>query len=483
MIETSEVKIPKGTSLNSVSDANLLHHQTSQDAARRVLGELLNSFNPIAWEDVLGENPKQKHILVEIVARVLDAANKRRWGLAKRHDFIYVFTGKHWQQIEKPELKDFLAKAAIQMGYSALESRYFETQDKLLRQFYAEAYLPEPEPDPDKVLVNLQNGTLEITSTGTMLREHRPEDFLTYLLPFDYNPTAQADKFYQYLNYVLPNVGTQNVLSEFIGYCFLPGLKLEKVLLLYGSGANGKSVFFDVVGSMLGAENFCSYSLGHLNEEHNRAQIADKLLNYGSEINAGAITKDMFKMLASGEPVQARLKYGNPFQMTRYARLMFNANTLPSDVEQSEAYFRRFIIVPFRIQVPEANQDKNLSKKIISEELPGVFSWVLNGLNRLIKQQNFSRCDEAEIMLKQYKKESDSVAMFLEEGDEGKYTPSNIDYVKQDDLYSRYKQFCYDSGFRSVSVRKFKERLERFGFQIDRRNFGRIVYCKFETWN
>src|SRR5690606_16817975 len=107
-----------------------------------------------------------------------------------------------------------------------------------------------------------------------------------------------------------------------------------------------------------------------------RAMLANKLLNYATEIN-GKLETSTFKQLVSGEPVEARLPYGEPFTLTNYAKLIFNCNELPKDVEQTHAYFRRFLIVPFEVTIPGTEQDKELSKKIIESELSGVFNWVL----------------------------------------------------------------------------------------------------------
>lgn len=492
-MDTMKIEIPEGLDLNSLEECVLPTHKSAQEAPqqaplaaapgiREVLQQLLEGFTKIDWNDTLGENPKQKHIIVIIVDRVLAAAKARKWGLAKRYDFVYVFTGTHWQQLDKDTLKGFLAEAAEKMDYSSLESRYYEFQNKLLQQFLAVANLPEPEAQPDRVLVNLANGTLEINGKGPKLREHRPEDFLTYCLPFEYSQHAQAPLFQAYLQQVLPQESTRKILAEFMGYCFLPSLKLEKVLLLYGSGANGKSVFYDIVSALVGPSNISSYSLANLAEEHNRAMIADKLLNYGSEINAGAIGRDLFKLLASGEPVQARLKYGNPFIMKGYARLMFNANTLPSDTEQTEAYFRRFLIVPFAVTIPEGQQDKNLAKKIIAQELPGVFAWVLRGLERLLQQGNFSPCQAVEATLQRYRKESDSVVQFLEEPDSKNqtYQPTEEgpEWVALKQMYSEYRPFCQEAGYKPVSIRNFAERLEKQGFATHKRNIGKVVFCR-----
>lgn len=96
-------------------------------------------------------------------------------------------------------------------------------------------------------MINLQNGTFEISSQGTKLRPFDRSDFITYQLPFEFNPQAKAPLFEAYLNKVLPDKERQRALAEYLGYIFIKhgsnALKEEKALILYGTGANGKSVF------------------------------------------------------------------------------------------------------------------------------------------------------------------------------------------------------------------------------------------------
>jgi len=222
----------------------------------------------------------------------------------------------------------------------------------------------------------------------------------------------------------------------------------------------------------VGRENTVNYSLSDLMQEHNRAQIAHKLLNYGSEINA-SVTKDVFKNLVSGEAIMARLKYGNSFLMEDYAKLCFNCNELPKDIEQTEAYFRRLLIVPFRVTIPEAEQDKDLAQKIIDGELSGVFNWVLAGLRRLLKNKKFTASKIAEEALNDYKRESDSVACFLDESER-----ESEGLLR--DVYRDYKTYCSDSGVKALGKQKFRRRLELHGFEVEKINLGMRVSRKQE---
>jgi putative DNA primase/helicase len=278
---------------------------------------------------------------------------------------------------------------------------------------------------------------------------------------------------------VLPDKQAQNILAEFLGYVFTDTstLKLEKALLLYGDGANGKSVFFEVVTALLGIENTSNHSLENLTNEtgYHRATIANKLVNYASELN-GKLEASIFKQLVSGEPVVARLPYGNPFTIRKYAKLIFNCNKLPTDVEHTNAYFRRFLIIPFDVTIPENERDSELPQKIINNELSGVFNWVLSGLKRILENKKFSKSDQVNQALESYKKHSDSIKMFL---DDNSYVIDANELKPLKELYTEFKTYCLECGYRVTSINTFSDRLKKgLGFQAIRKDYGWAVYTK-----
>lgn len=452
------------------------------------LREKLKTFSPESEEAreilkvVSKLEPNQKHYLVLSIDNVLKFAKKNLWGLCKNNDFIYLSNGAYWSNIDKEVFQKFLGQAAEKMGVPRFSAQYYLFMEQLFKQFLATAYLPTPEPVKDIVLVNLQNGTFEVTPEGTRIRPFNSEDFLTYQLPFRYDPKAEAPIFQSYLDRVLPDKQRQVVLSEYLGYIFIRNgssiMKEEKALVLYGSGANGKSVFFEVVNALFGVENVSSYSLQSLTNENGyfRAKLVNKLVNYASEIN-GNLEASIFKQLVSGEPVEARLPYGEPFTLTQYAKLIFNCNELPREVEHTNAYFRRFLIVPFDVTIPEEEQDKQLHSKIIGSELSGVFNWVLEGLNRLLIQKRFSDCDAARLAREQYEKQSDSVKLFLEENNYERH-PSRYKLLK--DIYADYRIFCMEDGFKPVNKSNFIKRLQRIGINIEKKNIGNVVFISID---
>lgn len=448
-----------------------------------LLERLLADIQPVNFREkaeLTDENDRlqRKHWLVICVEEILATARRNNWGLCRQHSFVYLFNGAFWRLLDKEALQAFLGEAAEKMGVDHFDTQHYKFRDELLKQFLAVAHLPQPTPPQNAVFVNLQNGTFEIHPDKQILRDPRPEDFITHQLPFAYDPAATAPMFQAFLERVLPDPEGQLVLAEYLGYVFVKKsvLKLETALLLYGTGANGKSVCFEIVQALFGKENVSSYSLQSLTNEsgYHRAKLANVLVNYASEIN-GRLETQYFKALASGEPLEARLPYCEPFMLEDYAKLIFNCNELPREVEHSHAFFRRWLIIPFLVTIPEHEQDKQLAQKIIEAELSGIFNWVLAGLNRLLTQKRFSKCDAAERQLEQFKKQSDNVLLFLE--DEG-LEPTTETFTPLKTLYSEFREYCRDSGAIPCNLRHFGERLRNAGYTLQKKNIGQVVFIQ-----
>jgi putative DNA primase/helicase len=448
----------------------------------QVLKELLEQVQPVNFRELAHlDDEKDKlqtsHYVVLVIEEVLKLAARNSWGLCRRQGFLYSYNGAYWKQLDEPTLRQFLRQVAERQGVPAMKARYHGFSDQLYKQFLELASLSPPAAKVRTlVLVNLLNGTFEI-GRERHLRPAAAADFLTHQLPFAYAPAATAPRWQAFLDRVLPDAASQQVVAEYLGYVFVAPsqLKLEKVLLLHGSGANGKSVFFEVVTALLGPENVSNYSLNSLTGEpaYSRAHLATKLVNYASELN-GRLEADTFKQLVSGEPVEARLPYGQPFILTDYAKLIFNCNELPTEVEQTHAFFRRFLIVPFSVTIPETEQDKQLAATIIQNELAGVFNWILAGLGRVLAQQGFTDCEAARQQLDLYKLKSDTVKLYLNEYE---YKASAESCLPTAEVYSQYRQFCLDYGHRYPVTRlKFVDRLSAVGIVEQRRKMGRVLF-------
>ena len=455
----------------------ILHNPTLEHMS--VLNALLTEITPIDFREKgkldSSETITRKHYIIISNEAILEIAQKNKWSLCMSDGFVYVYNGAYWKQMTKEVLLHFLGKASLLLSVDEFEAKHYRFRLELYNQFLSTAYLPRPVKKGNEVLINLQNGTFVITPEIQQLREFDRNDFITHQLDFAYDVDAKADKFQRYLDRVIPDKSLQMILAEFVGYVFVKQrtLKLEKALILFGNGANGKSLFFELIIAMLGPNNVSNYSLHSLTNENGyfRARLSDKLLNYASEISP-KMDSTFFKQLVSGEPIEARLPYKEPFLISDYAKLIFNTNILPREIENNEAFYRRFTLIPFSVTIPEEERDPTLSQQIIEEELAGVFNWVLSGLERLLINKRLTHSDVVDKSIQEYRQQSDTVYMFL---DEENYTQDIHKEKPLADLYNLYKEYCIVCGYKGCSRKTFGERLRSLKYSVIRRSQGFMV--------
>lgn len=290
----------------------------------------------------------------------------------------------------------------------------------------------------------------------------------THQLDFEHDPRAINNLFLTYLEQVLPDPDTRKTLQQVAGYLFIKGLKMERTFFLFGLGANGKSVFFEVLSGVIGADNISNYSLESLTDKEGyfRAKIKDKVVNYGTDINLNRIDAGLFKTLASGEPIQARLPYKEPFMMSDYAKLIFNVNKMDSlNMEHTLGFYQRLFIIPFNVTIPYEAQDRDLHKKILANRA-GVLNWIIDGSKEVIKNRDIYVSKECEDFKKQLIKESDSVAMFEAEfiiEQRGHHTVYSATVTQS---YEDYQTYCKEAGQKfPLGRNNFSKRMEAIGYK------------------
>jgi putative DNA primase/helicase len=139
-------------------------------------------------------------------------------------------------------------------------------------------------------------------------------------------------------------------------------------------------------------------------------------------------------------------------------------NELPKDVEQTGAFFRRFLIVPFDVRIPEDEQEPDLAQRIIDTEMSGVLNYVIKGVSSLLAKREFSIPPIIHEAVSQFRTESDSVATFLIEN---RWQLSSENWKTLQDLYGLYRKHCTDDGGHPTSKRTFAKRLRDLGYTID----------------
>lgn len=377
---------------------------------------------------------------------------------------ISFFNGKYWQNITEERFTSFLSNVAEKMGLTELLYEHHTFGNDLIKQFTHKNFV-QFVTDSNNTCINLQNGTYKFYKGKGKLHPHNKKDNLHYVLPFDYLPEATCPIFIDYLNYCLPDEDKRKVIQEFLGYVFTPNevCNLEKCLLLYGEGSNGKSVLYRVINELLGKENISSLSIPQLTDkqkgEYYTVNLQNKLLNYCSDTKGAFDDTGVFKQLVSGEKVTGRHPAGRPIEFINNAKFIFNVNVLPSTPENVYGFFRRFEIIDFSVTIEEQKKDRQLPTKIIEKELSGVFNWILEGLERLLHNKKLTDCKANNDALERYKIKSNNVLEFL--SDEGYEVCSNIEQgTVFNDLFQSYQSWISENGGHPLKKSNFKERID-----------------------
>jgi len=315
-------------------------------------------------------------------------------------------------------------------------------------------------PEPPQNLIVLQNGILNLETK--QLEPFNPKYFIFNALPVTYNPQAECPKFKKFLSETVSPENI-NVIQEFMGYCLLRNSKFEKALMLVGGGANGKSTFLYVLTMLLGRSNVASIPLQIISS--NRFAIAElygKMANVYPDLPAIALRDTgLFKSLVTGEKISGEFKFKGRFDFIPYAKLLFSCNKMPETPDDTDAFFRRWLIIAFTNQfLPDNPQtDPNLKDKLTSpEELSGILNWILEGLDRLLRQNKFSTGETVEQIRERYTLLSNPTKAFAETRLEA--APGKVE--AKETVYNAYLQFCGENGLPTISKTMFSQALPQF---------------------
>jgi len=406
------------------------------------------------------------YAIAKLINEIKQKLKKYNFHISYFNNRYYTFQDNYWNEINDDKIELFLRDCCKKYYHNEIKYHTNNFYRPLEESFRKEMKVFVEERN-DLILLNCKNLTLEFDQKKFKPREPRKEDYLIYKLQYDYNKDGVSPMWDKFLDEMLPNKDQQLLLHQFIGYSFTNGLKLEKALFLYGEGGNGKSVVQEVITELLGKENTSSVSIGKLTKDPNTVMLIEgKLLNYCSE-NERSFNLSQFRTLVSGEPILGKKLYKDIRKVERYAKLMFNMNSLPKINEEKESYLRRLLVLVFNKKPKKI--DPQLHFKIINNELDGIFNRVIEALKLLINDKSFVSIPELSEFIEDYKYDNDIVQQFIIEALE-KESPYGL--VKASDLHEHYAAYCYRHREQHLNLNSFCKELVAKGLKIKKKNDG-----------
>jgi putative DNA primase/helicase len=323
------------------------------------------------------------------------------------------------------------------------------------------------------VTVNAQQPEILAVSNGLLnvftkeLKKPSPEQCVTSRLDVEYLPERACPEWLKFLEQVIPNSVQRLQVQELIGHCLVRKVLTETVLVLLGTGANGKSICLDVVKTLLGESNVSSHSIQKLCfDKFTTIEIRNKLANICADLpQKELIGTGIFKALVSGDMVQGYTKHVQktvPFMPT--CKYLFSANNTPPVATEEDCYawYRRFVFADFTRTFTKKDsvpRQELLAKMTTPEELSGILNWALEGLARLKQNGEISERPTVEAIRLEYIRRSDSALAYFEHSVTITDDPS--DYVLTDVWFRDYVTYCHYHHLRAKTQGEFTKSVKQ----------------------
>jgi len=285
----------------------------------------------------------------------------------------------------------------------------------------------------------LKKGILNLDTMK--VRQHNPNQLFTTQIPIKHDKNADCPLVKKFISEIVNEKDVQ-VVQELLGYCLLRDYHIQKAFMLVGSGANGKSTLLRLIKAFLGSENVASVSLQDLNTQRfTKANLYGKLANLFADLPDKALAyTGVFKMLVGGDPITTEKKFKHHFSFVNYAKLIFSANKIPETKDETDAYYRRWVIINFPNTFEGEEADTHLDEKL-NEELPGVLNWALEGLKRLQNNSNFTNTETTSQVRDTYDRMSSPLKAFISD----RVTQDGEARISKDKFYSKYAEYCKEN--------------------------------------
>lgn len=416
----------------------------------------------------------------------------------------YAWTGQFWSPDDGERLARLAAQSVPDLIHQEAEAllenpRQGEDVEKLQKRAEGHrkwaigtgnsnrmaAMLREAEPrvqrrieeiDARPALLCVENGVLELGSDhaeadgGVRLRRHSRGDLLSRMMPVKYDRAATAPLFLAFLEQVMPDPQKRLFLQRYCGYALTGDVGEQCLLLNYGTGANGKSTFMDLLRQLFGA---LAMAMDFSSLEHNDNKrggdatpdlidLPGKRLVMASEPKPGVkLSEGLIKSLTGGDPIKAR-QLNQPFiEFYPQFKLMLAFNTKPTITGTDNGIWRRLLLLDWSVTIPKDRRDKHLKEKLMAEG-PGILNWLLDGW-RLWRDNGLSPPESVAAATSAWREESDRMGAFIEACCQ--MGPSFR--VGASTLYKTYSKWCtqnaVDATSQTMFGKLFPERAAEFG--------------------
>jgi len=448
-----------------------------------------------------------------------DISNGRRFADKFRGSFLfvhasstwYVWNGQRWKPCDTGEAMSaakFIADECISETLSKLKEegteaakrshtqalgvhRSIQKLEAMLKAASTEPGMSIAHPglfDSDPLKINVRNGVLDL-KTGQLLPALQ-EMHGSRLAGVEYDRLAPCPRWLDFVHAVM-HADSEMVgfMQRVCGYALTGLVDEEKLFFFYGTGANGKSVFANVILAVFGEYGVTvraallarDHKGSGSDAEREKARLPGARIALMNETGQGDIWDDQrTKEMVSRENISARQLYAESFEFMPTHKLFIRGNHQPGAMDSGDGFWRRIVLIGFTRQFSEAERVPDLDRQIIERELPGVFAWMVDGCLHWQKHglQIPVKVNDA---VNAYRKDTDLMGEWLE----SECVRSTDAEGVSSELFTNYVDFLKAANVKAPSRSVFGRQLVQRGFGKRESNgktfyVGLTIRCPFD---
>lgn len=324
--------------------------------------------------------------------------------------------------------------------------------------------------------LNFQDGRLMISRESCdFIKGHSPDVVFTYCLPFSYMGERQESKVWRpFIEQIIPDEEMRRyTLTSFINAIACDPMNAQRMLLLMGVGASGKSTLIDAVVNAIGKKNACRVDdLRNLTKDESRYRIdlANHILCICGDASGNLGNKDVLKQIVSKEEISGRRLYKEVEYFVPRASLLVASNEIGfTHALGDSGISRRIDIIQFKNPVAEENRDPFIGEKLASDTEQR--EMVMDMIDCLIEMQNehgkMVRPEKLSQVLEDMRFDGDAFLSFIGsaglEISEGVNADIKQEWIHQSSLFGAYNYYCGLNGNQTGSMRSLKGKCETHG--------------------
>lgn len=412
---------------------------------------------------------------------------KKRLGKEVLNEYLFLINSVNMSAAQDDtEQKDHLLHLSKSLADVSYKLRDISFKEKVMKEcviMFHDAKFEE-QLDSNPMLVGLENGVYDLKEG--VFRDGQPEDRISMSTGNDFpeyedgdidvnseiSKISEVQEIFDFMKQVLPKTLTRRYMWKFLASCLEGFNNDEKFHIFTGSGGNGKSKLIELLEMAYGQYCFKMPITFITSKRSQTGQATPELMlgkkaRFGSmqEPDEGAkINTGLMKELSGNDKMFLRGLYASGEQFKPQFSLALLCNNKPKTTSEDEGTWRRMIVIDFISKFIEGNpkgpyefkRDTNLVNNF--QYWAPWFFVLMTEYYKIYKIEGLKAPNEIRDATKEYRKDSDSYARFVDEC----FVRDPTDIVKIEHAFEVFKSW-YETEFseRPPPRRTFKLQMER----------------------